>query len=188
MANTNAPFGFRVVKSDVGGRHVTRKRTIASGYNTNIGDGDPVRMTGTGTNIARAAAGSTDAYGIFAGVSYIDSDGKPQQRRNWVAGTAGTNIEALVIPLAGNRFEVQTDTCAEGDVGSLADWTIGSPQSNGLSTTVLAGSGAAANGKSFQIDELAPIPGNAYGAYAVVVGRFIENSTSFAVTELVGGQ
>lgn len=70
--------------------------TIASGYATAIGKDDPVKITTDGS-IIRATNDSADSIGSFQGVRYVDAQGKPTFSRNWVAGTTGTNIEALVL-------------------------------------------------------------------------------------------
>jgi hypothetical protein len=69
--------------------------SIASGYAVGLGLGDPVKLTTDGT-IIRASNDTADSIGVFAGVNYTDSDGKPQFKKNWTASTTATNIKALV--------------------------------------------------------------------------------------------
>lgn len=67
--------------------------TIASGYNTNIGVGDPVKLS-SGTLVL--ATNGADAIGVFQGVSYTDSFGAPVFKQYWPANTVATNIVAYV--------------------------------------------------------------------------------------------
>jgi hypothetical protein len=186
MANVNAPFGFRPVKHATGGEIKHREYTIASGGAFNIGYGDPVEMTGTGKNIQLAAATNVDNIGIFCGVDYIDSTGEHKFSRNWVSGTTGTNIKALVIDDPDVIYECQADACAEADVGLLSDWTIGTVDSFGRSTTVLKVSTGATTGQSFRVLELVPDPANAYGNYANVRVMWAEHVLKGVVSG-VGG-
>lgn len=68
---------------------------IASGYSTGLGLGDPVKLTTDGT-IIKATNDTADSIGVFMGVKYTDANGDPQFKKNWVASTTGTDIEALV--------------------------------------------------------------------------------------------
>lgn len=70
--------------------------SIASGYATALGLGDPVKLTTDGT-IVRATNDSDDAIGVFMGVSYTDAEGTPQFKKMWTASTVATDIKALVV-------------------------------------------------------------------------------------------
>lgn len=186
MANTNAPFGFRPVKHATGGEIRIRAYSIASGGAFAIGYGDPVEMTGTGKNIQLAAAGNVDNIGIFVGVHYFDSTGEPKFSRNWVSGTTGTSIVALVIDDPDVIFEVQADACAEADVGLLSDWTIGTVDGYGRSTSILKVSTGATTGQSMRVLEKVPAPDNAYGNYCRVRCMWAEHVLKGVVSG-VGG-
>ncbi len=69
--------------------------TIASGYATALGVGDPVALTSDGT-IIRAANGS-DAIGVFKGVQYVNSQGEVKFDKYWAPSTVATQIQALVM-------------------------------------------------------------------------------------------
>ena len=60
MANQDAPFGLRPVKTSLSSQRQNRYR-IASGYNTNIFQGDLVTVNTNGT-ITRVAAGGTNLW------------------------------------------------------------------------------------------------------------------------------
>jgi hypothetical protein len=68
--------------------------TIASGYGTALGAGEPVKLS-SGT-IVRATNGA-DAIGVLYGVHYTDSQGQVKMEKYWPASTVATNIVALVL-------------------------------------------------------------------------------------------
>ena len=79
MANVDAPFGFRPVRT-LGGQPYSGGRTeyaIASAYNTNIFTGDLVELHTDGT-ITVGAAAQTNIVGVFDGCYYVNSDGEPK--------------------------------------------------------------------------------------------------------------
>lgn len=178
MANTNAPRGFVPVRHLTGGQITLREFSIASGYNTALGAGDPVELTGTGTNIQLAASGNVDNLGVFAGVRYTNSSGQRVYSGYWPANTTGTNIVALVYADPMIVYTIQGDSVAAGDVGALADWTAGTPSATTQqSTTYLAVNGATGTtGKSVRILGLSPKPNNNYGAYAKLEVVFAEHA------------
>jgi hypothetical protein len=75
MANANGPRGLKAVRKLGGGNISLTEYTIAKDYGTAIYTGDVVEMTGTGRNIAKAAAQNEDNIGVFAGCRYIAADG-----------------------------------------------------------------------------------------------------------------
>ena len=125
MANVDAPFGFRPVRT-LGGQPYSGGRTeyaIASAYNTNIFTGDLVELHTDGT-ITVGAAAQTNIVGVFDGCYYVNSDGEPKWSKYWPASTTATDIAAFVIDDPDMLYEVQEDssdvTVAAG-VGSNAD-------------------------------------------------------------------
>lgn len=184
MPNINGAYGLRPSRHRNGGCLQTNAYSIASGYAADLFTGDPVVMTGTGRNIALAAAGTTNAIGVFAGCRYIDAEGKPQFKPYWPANTVATEIEALVYDDPNIIFSVQCDSLAEADVGQLCDWAAGTGNvKTGLSGAQAEGSAVAAIDKSLRILKLIPSPDNAYGAYAKAEVQFIEH----ALTGVVAG-
>lgn len=176
MANTNGPFGFRPVRLAGGGDVRTTEYSIASSLGTAIYLGDPVQMTGTGTNIAHAEGGNVDNIGVFAGCSYVNEQGRPTWSHYWPANSLFTKVVAYVWDDPNLIFEAQADTLAEGDIGALADWDDGTGSSlTGLSGRSLVASSTGTTGKSMRILRLTPIPDNAYGAYAKVEVMFVEH-------------
>lgn len=176
MANTNSPFGFRLVRDRTNGGAVPYN--LVATYATKLGKGDVVSMTGDGRNVERSAAGAAGIIGVVNGFEYTDTQGQRVWATYWPGNVGYTDVKVLVDPIEqGQQWEVQTDTLASTDIGAAADFTVADADATkARSQTVLAGSATATSGKSFLIEGLADRPGNAYGAYAVAVGRFVEGA------------
>ena len=170
MANVNANFGLRPVKKLGGGNISHSEYTIATGAAA-MYTGDVVEMTGTGRNIQVVAAGNVDNLGVFAGCRYKASDGTYKYSAYWPGSVGATEAYGFVYDDPTIVFEAQADTCAEGDIGALADWAQGSGSTvTGLSGGYCnVGGGTATTNKSLQILGLATDVNNAYGAYANVL-------------------
>lgn len=170
MANVNRPNGLTPVGHLTGGLIRANVYTIAANYGTKLYSGQPVIMTGTGRNIAAAAADGA-AIGVFAGCQYVDTLGEVQFRPFWPAPGAvatGTVVQAFVFDDPNIVFEVQADTLAEADVGQTYDFTIGSgSDTTGRAATIIAD---ASKGSSQVVRVLGLVdrPDNAFGAYAKV--------------------
>jgi hypothetical protein len=169
MANANAPCGFIPIRDKTGGTTFEiSPYSIASGYNTAIGMGDPVQLTGTGKNIELSEATNVDNIGIFAGVQYNNAQGNPVWVEQWAAGTTGTDIIAFVYDSPLLVYEAQMDTCAEANIGTVCDWVIGAPTAAHPRSQTYLTAGSATTGGSVRILGLINRPDNAYGAYAKV--------------------
>lgn len=186
MANVDRAIGLRPLRHLGGGQVRSNAYTIASGYNTALGAGDPVKMTGTGRNIARAGAGDV-VIGVFDGCKYTTQSGEKKFSMYWPANTVATEIEALVYDDPMTSFRVQADTIAAADVGLLADLDAGTPSAvTGLSGVELTASAAAAADKTCRIIGIIDAPDNAYGAHADVEILFVEHALKGVVAG-VGG-
>ena len=87
MSSTNAPFGLRPAFHPSGlDRAQALAGGIASGYNTDILKGQPVKLDSNG-NIVVAAAGES-FQGAFAGVEFTDTTGRRRVSNYWPANTA----------------------------------------------------------------------------------------------------
>jgi hypothetical protein len=175
MANANAPSGFTPIRHRTGGNTSTNPYSIASGYATAIGLGDPVQMTGTGKNIELAEAGNVDNIGVFAGCQYNDANGEPKWVEQWTAGTVATDVIAYVYDDPFMTYEAQMDTCAAANIGTLADWVIGAPTAAHPRSSTYLTAGADTSGKGMRILGLINRPDNEYGAYAKVEVQFAEH-------------
>jgi len=151
MSSTSAPFGFRPSYHN-SGQMRPKAYTIASGYAVGIFSGDPVKLTdagviqlGTSDGTRSGTVDGISLLGIFAGVEYTDSTGKPVVSNQWPASTAATNIVAYVYDDPETLFDVQYDNPSAGTtvqtaVGEECDWTVASPGGStqtGLSNTYL---------------------------------------------------
>lgn len=122
MPSVLAPFGLRPVSHMGGGQIRTEEFTITSAYATAIYYGSAIRFHTDGTLILGTNSGAIG--GVFAGVEYVDSTGRPQTKRHWAASTAGTNIRAYAWIDQDIVYEIQADaTLTQADVfeaGNLA--------------------------------------------------------------------
>jgi len=178
MANTDNPTGFRPVRHRNGARIVQNAYSIASGYTEDIFKGDPVALTGTGTNIALSAADDTNAIGIFAGCEWTPTNGgKRVFSKYWPDDQTGTDIVAYVWDDPQIIFEVQTTTLAEANIGQGCQWVDGSGSTvTGLAAGYLDMGTVAATDVQMRLERLVPRDDNAYGAYAKVECSWMENA------------
>jgi hypothetical protein len=168
MARANNPFGFRVARHSKGSDINQAHFTIASGLAANIYKGDPIKRSGA--NVTLAASGDQTACGIFKGCNYT-ANGRYQFAHNWPTGTVSADAEVQATSDPDLVYYIQTDTLATSDIGKVADWHAGTPDTTyGTSGAYLLASAAATSGKACKIIGLADtsiFPENAYGAYAV---------------------
>jgi hypothetical protein len=187
MANANGPRGLKPVRKVGGGCITLTEYSIATDA-TAIYTGDVVEMTGTGANVAKAAAENVDNIGVFAGCRYKAADGEIKFSAYWPGSVSATEAVALVYDDPDIVFEVQGDSVAAADVGTLVDWNVGTPNATtGLSGLYAVVNGATGlTGKGLRIMRLVPRPDNAYGAYAKIEVSFAEHALKGVVAG-VGG-
>lgn len=175
MSATNAPFGFIAAKHP-SGECRARQYTIASGYAANIFQGDPVKLVtagtiqlGTSDGTRTGTVDNISLLGIFAGCSYVDSQGKPNFSNFWPTGQVATDIKAFVYDDPDTLFLVQADgSVAAAGIGDEADWTgftaPGGSTTTGRSLATLSSTlvGAGQQGQ-FRIEEFDYTPDNAAG-------------------------
>lgn len=140
MGTVAAPFGF-LLRKHPSGQSRANAYTIDASYNTAIGYGDAVVLNTDGTiNVGAATA---DIIGVFAGVQYRDSTGRPVTSKRWPGAVSGaTDIVAWVYDDPENVYEVQVKTGGTGYVqtaiGAQADLVAGTPNAaTGHSTMAL---------------------------------------------------
>lgn len=109
MANQDAPFGLRPVRTSISSQQQNRYR-IASGYATAIYQGDLVAMV-TGGGIERVAAGGSGLIlGVFNGCEYTDpTTGKATWKNYYPGSISASDIMANVIDDPNATFEIQAD-------------------------------------------------------------------------------
>lgn len=151
MSSVSAPFGFRA-SFHPSGQMRPKAYSIASTYAANIFSGDPVKLVdagviqlGTSDGTRGGTVDGVSLLGIFAGVEYTDSTGRPTVNNFWPTGITATNITAWVYDDPETLFDVQYNNPSPGTtvqtaVGEECDWTVASPggsTSTGLSNTLL---------------------------------------------------
>ena len=109
MANQDAAFGLRPVRTGISSQQQNRYR-IAANYDTSIFQGDLVAMV-TGGGIERVANGGSGLIlGVFNGCFYTDpTTGKPTYSNYYPADTNASDIFANVIDDPSATFEIQAD-------------------------------------------------------------------------------
>lgn len=199
MSSTSAPFGFRPSYHN-SGQMRPKAYTIASTYAASIFSGDPVKLTdngviqlGTSDGTRSGTVDGVALLGIFAGVQYLDSSGKPTISPYWPGGTTGTQIVAWVYDDPETLFDVQynnpgtpgTDS-VQSAVGEECDWVVASPggsTATGLSNTLL--SAIQATSGQFQITGFGyNINDSLTDAYVVVTVRINEHHYKAAVNSV----
>ena len=104
------PYGFKPVNL-VGGQYVTgafRQIPIASGYSTDIFNGDMVDLTTTGTLVKNSTGTATaTTVGIFIGCAYTDPNLKYFiQKQYYPEDTAASDIVGYVVDDPNQLFKV----------------------------------------------------------------------------------
>jgi hypothetical protein len=165
MANNNAPFGFKPIKSLSGAQITTNYYKVASSA-SRIGKGDLVALTSAGY-VQRES--SSVATGPWAGVSLVDT---------------GTLTAEITIPVCDDPaaiYEVQSSTAALAttDLNQIykVKCSVAPDTNTGISKNVLTATLATAT-NGVRILRVSNRPDNVAGASAVVEVRL--NSTTSA--------
>ena len=96
MANQDAAFGFRPVRSLTGGQIRAEEANIANNYDTAIYTGQVVEAVTAG-GIEASTVGDVQQAGVFAGVSYTDpTTSKPTWSAYYPASTNASDLKASV--------------------------------------------------------------------------------------------
>ena len=197
MSATSAAFGFRPSFHN-SGQMRPKAYTIASTYGVNIFSGDPVKLTDNGVVQLGTSDGTRNGtvagillLGIFAGVQYRDSNGRPVVSNYWPASTTGTEIQCFVYDDPETLFDVEyanpsPGTTVQTAVGEENDWVVASPggsTSTGLSNAYL-GVIESTSGQ-FQITGFGYGPDNVLtDAYVVATVRINEHHYKAAVNSV----
>lgn len=176
MAAIAAPYGF-VPNRHPSGDMRALPYTIDPANTTAIYKNQPVTLATTG--FISASVVNTDIIGVFAGVEYVDGNGKPCVSNNWPAGgvAGATNVVAMVYDDPAIEFLVQASgPVASTAVGDQADLSNGTANGFGMSRATLNAtlSGAAAQGQ-FRIVGFRTgpdsVPGDAFTDVLVKIAR-----------------
>ena len=163
MALTSGPYGFVPISHQSGTpRTIRMPFGIASGYASNIFKYQPISLNTTTGVIQAVAATSTQIFGIFAGVEYTPTGGRPAVSPFWPAGAVYDNtqdMQAYFWPAwdASLRLQVQANgSVAQAAMGSqfnIANPTAGSTGSGLSAAGVLFGGVNAASQGQFFLSE-----------------------------------
>ena len=153
MANKDAAFGFRPVRSLVGGELRTEEYAIAANHGTSIFTGQVVEAV-AGGGIEQAAAGDTQQIGVFGGCFFTDpSTSKPTFKAFYPASTNASDIKATVHVDPFTVFEAQHDGTGTAAMNNSAFDFVGTAGStiNGQSTSEIDTSTSGTSGGFKQI-------------------------------------
>ena len=121
MASTAAAFGLKPVNL-IGGQPYagsTRQIKIASGYGTNIFNGDVVKLVTAGTVEKDTGTTSLTPIGVFVGCTFTDPNSEQLTfKSNWPASTVASDAFAYVVDDPDVLFHIQAD-------GSVAQTALG---------------------------------------------------------------
>jgi hypothetical protein len=150
-----------------------------------------VIQLGTSDGTRSGTVDGISLLGIFAGVQYLDSTGKPTISPFFTGGTTGTEIVAWVYDDPETLFDVQYNNPSAGTtvqtaVGEECDFVVASPggsTSTGLSNTLLTAIQATSG--QFQITGFAyNINDSLTDAYVVATVRINEHHYKAAVNSV----
>ena len=138
MAATAAAFGLKPVNL-IGGRVYagsTRQIKIASGFGTNIFNGDVVKLV-AGCTVEKATGSTALTHvGVFVGCKFTDPNSEQMTFKNhWPASTVASDAFAYVVDDPDVLFLIQAD-------GAVAQTELGS------NFAVVQGSGSTGTGVS----------------------------------------
>lgn len=161
MANPDAPFGFRVVRSRSGNAsNQVNEYKIASAYGTALYTGDAVTLDGSGqVNIGVAGE---KLIGIFQGCRYTNSAGEKIYSKYWPASTVAADAIAFVADDPALVLEVQSNgSMTAADIGQLVDIDT---SASGSAVTGMSGMQTSASGGSENQFRVYAVYGN--GSYS----------------------
>ena len=153
MANKDAAFGFRPVRSLIGGELRTEEYAIAANHGTAIYTGQVVEAVAAG-GIEQAAAGDTQQLGVFAGVFYTDpTTSKPTFKPFYAASTNASDLKATVHVDPYTVFEAQHDGTGTAAMNNSAFDFVGTggTDATGISTSEIDTSTSGTSGGFNQI-------------------------------------
>lgn len=138
MASTAAAFGLKPVNL-IGGQPFagsTRQIKIASGYGTNIFNGDVVKLVAAGTVEKDTGTATATPVGVFVGCTFTDPNSEQMTFKNyWPASTVASDAFAYVVDDPDCLFHIQAD-------GAVAQTALGA------NFAIVQGSGSTSTGVS----------------------------------------
>ena len=181
MANTATPYGLKAV-NHVGGTPYagsTRLLPIASGYASNLFNGQVVQIAAGGT-VELVTTFGVGVIGVFVGCTYTDPSTKQLTFNNmWPTGTVAADAKAYVIDDPDVIYMAQADgSVTQADLGQNTDFAA--PQStstgvvmNGNSTSAVESTTAVTASLPFRIVDFVDSPTSTVGdAFTDVLIKF----------------
>ena len=181
MANTATPYGLKAV-NHVGGTPYagsTRLLPIASGYASNLFNGQVVEIAAGGT-IELVDTFGAGVIGVFVGCTYTDPSTKQLTFNNmWPTGTVAADAKAYVIDDPDVIYMAQADgSVTQADLGQNTSFAV--PQStstgalmNGNSTSAVESTTAVTASLPFRIVDFVDSPTSTVGdAFTDVLIKF----------------
>ena len=195
MATTAAPYGLRAVNL-VGGQPYagsTRHFKIASGYASNLFNGQVVKIGTDGTvQLMESIGSAADPFdagtvGVFVGCSYTDPNTKQLlHAQYWPTGTVADDAVAYVIDDPDVVFQAQADgsVAQTGLGGNVAFAAVQSTSTGstatGNSTSALDAAYAETSGIAFRIVEFVDSPDSTVGdEFTDLLVKFNPDSHSY---------
>lgn len=140
---------------------------IANGYGSNIGEGDPVKLS---AGVIHLAENTTVTLGVFQSVTYIDSEDKLQVKKNFPASTSSKGGKevfggysqpmALVIDDPNQTYVIRTE-----DSVSVSALQLGT-------SFKVSAIGSVVQGRSQAVLDVAASAGTSGGHMVTVVGLY----------------
>lgn len=171
MSNPNSPFGFKPMRDTNGAAWNAQTNPYnilagASPYATSIFRFDIVKLINSG--LINLAAAGDQPRGIFMGVTYIDTTGRPQKSAYWPGATAvlsGSVIVCDIIDDPNVTMQVQlansSTVAAQTNQGELVNLFAGAGTTGtGQSTMGADFSSTATSGRTFRLLRPIPAPDN----------------------------
>lgn len=176
MASTSSPYGLQPISDGVGTPRTLRiPYGITSGLASNIFKFTPVFINVTYGTVTPCTATTDKIFGVFAGVEYTPTGGRPTVSPLWASGTtydSSLDMFVYIWPAwnVSTRWQIQADgAVAQPLLGSgfnLSNFTAGNT-STGLSGVTAAYAGVAVGGGSataqVTLQEFAPQVNDAIG-------------------------
>ena len=171
MAKTATPYGLKAV-NHVGGTPYagsTRLLPIASGYASNLFNGQVVQIAAGGT-IELVTTFGEGVVGVFVGCTYTDPSTQQLTFNNmWPTGTVAADAKAYVIDDPDVVFMAQADgSVTQADLGQNTDFAAAQSTStgvliNGNSTSAVESTTAATATLPFRIVDFVDSPTSTVG-------------------------
>ena len=167
MSSVASPFGLKPAFHPSGTLRQSHG-SIASAYNTDIFQFDPVKIVAGGT--LELGAVDDRIVGAFMGVEWTATDGRRRVGNRWIANEVGTDIVAYYTEDPAIIYEIQADApFLLTAMGEQFNWnTPAGSTTTGLSSTSLDIASSAANAGLRAIG-VNPAPDNIIGDLFTIV-------------------